>query len=85
MNQSTPLPSKDRPPLDQLSYEQALSELEEIVAALESEEHPLEEALTLYERGQALAHHCTALLDKAQLKVQQLSGEELSDISNGPA
>jgi exodeoxyribonuclease VII small subunit len=60
-------------------YEQALGELERIVAALESEERPLEEALALYERGQALARYCAGLLDKAELKVQQLSGEDLED------
>ena len=65
--------------LEGVSYEQALGELERIVAALESEERPLEEALALYERGQALARYCAGLLDKAELKVQQLSGEGLED------
>jgi len=62
-----------------MSYEEALSELERIVATLESEERPLEEALALYERGQSLARYCADLLDKAELKVQQLSGEELKE------
>ncbi len=62
-----------------MSYEEALGELERIVAALESEERPLEEALALYERGQLLARYCADLLDKAELKVQQLSGEELKE------
>ncbi len=65
------------PPIEELSYEQALQELESIVAALESDDHPLEKAIALYERGQALAQHCTDLLDKAELKVQQLSGDGL--------
>ena len=59
-----------------LSYEQAFGELESIVAALESEEHPLEEAMALFERGQALAAHCADLLEKAELKVQQLTDED---------
>ena len=62
-------------------YEQALGELERIVAALESEERPLEEALALYERGQALARYCARLLEQAELKVQSLSGDELGDVS----
>jgi exodeoxyribonuclease VII small subunit len=62
-----------------MSYEQALGELERIVAALESEERPLEDALALYERGQILARYCAGLLDNAELKVQQLSGENLED------
>ncbi len=65
------------PPVEELSYEQALAELESIVASLESGEHTLEEALACFERGQALARHCTTLLDQAELKVQQLSGEDL--------
>ena len=65
--------------LEGISYEQALGELERIVAALESEERPLEEALALYERGQVLARFCAGLLDNAELKVQQLSGEDLED------
>jgi exodeoxyribonuclease VII small subunit len=66
-------------PIDELSYEQAFTELETIVDALESDEHPLEDALSLFERGQALANHCADLLDKAELKVQQLTGGELVD------
>jgi exodeoxyribonuclease VII small subunit len=62
-----------------MSYEEALSELERIVSTLESEERPLEEALALFERGQSLARYCADLLDKAELKVQQLSGEELNE------
>jgi len=67
-------------PVDELTYEQAYAELEEIVAALESEERTLDEAISQYERGQALAKHCADLLDKAELKVQQLSGDELADM-----
>jgi exodeoxyribonuclease VII small subunit len=73
--------SKGLPPLEDLSYEQAFAELEGIVAALESEESSLEEALALYERGQGLVRFCTELLDKAELKVQQLSGKELIDFN----
>jgi len=65
--------------VEELTYEAAFSELEAIVAALESEGRPLDESLGLYERGQMLAAHCTALLAKAELKVRQLSGEGLAD------
>lgn len=67
-------------PLEELTYEQAFDELEQIVEMLEAEEHPLERSITLFERGQALAEYCADLLDKAELKVQELSGEDLSDI-----
>jgi len=59
--------------LSDLSYEQAFSELETIVAALESEQKPLDEALQLYERGQLLDQYCAALLDQADLRIQQLN------------
>jgi exodeoxyribonuclease VII small subunit len=64
-------------PIEQLTYEQALNELETIVTALEGDKHALEQAVGLFERGQALARHCAALLDQADLKVQQLLGDEL--------
>ena len=63
--------------VETLTYEQAFAELETIVATLEGEEQPLEQALSLYERGQALAQYCAELLDKAELKVSQLSGDEI--------
>jgi exodeoxyribonuclease VII small subunit len=66
-------------PIEQLTYEAAFSELENIVEALESNQRPLDEAMSLFERGQALASRCAALLDQAELKVRQLSGEDLLD------
>jgi exodeoxyribonuclease VII small subunit len=59
-----------------LSFENAFQELEEIVSLLEAD-HTLEDALRLYERGQALARRCASLLDQAELKVEQVSGESL--------
>ena len=67
-------------PVETLTYEQAFAELETIVATLEGEEQPLEQALSLYERGQALSQHCAELLDKAELKVSRLSGDEVGDL-----
>ena len=64
------------------TYEQAFAELESIVGILESNQRSLEEAMSFFERGQALAQHCTNLLDQAELKVRQLSGEEQPDERN---
>lgn len=58
--------------VDQLSYEQALKELDDILAELESESRGLDETMSLYERGRALIQHCQKLLDQADLKVAQL-------------
>jgi len=77
MNPSNPSP--EYVPVEQLSYEAALSELETLVLDLESEEHSLEDALAMFERGHALAQHCSQLLEGAELKIQELSGEELVD------
>lgn len=59
-------------PLDELSYEGALKELEELVSTLEKGENDLEVTLLYFERGQALASHCISLLDKAELKVEEV-------------
>ncbi len=61
----------------QMGFEQALAELEAIVQALESDEQPLEEALRLFARGQALLAHCTRLLEEAELQVRQVVGDEV--------
>jgi exodeoxyribonuclease VII small subunit len=67
-------------PVDQLTYETALAELESIVAELENEQRSLDESMSLYERGQALVKRCTELLDQAELKVTQLSGSDLVEL-----
>jgi len=66
--------------VDKLTYEEAYCELIAMVETLESDEHPLDETMVLFERGQALTHRCATLLDQAELKVQQLSGEKLVDL-----
>ncbi len=65
--------------VDQLTYEQAYAELEWIVGELENDTTKLEDALMLYERGQLLARRCSSLLDQAELRVKQLSGDSLID------
>jgi exodeoxyribonuclease VII small subunit len=64
-------------PVDELTYEEAVAELESIVEALESEQNPLEEAMKLFERGQELIKKCGASLESAQLKIQKLVGDSL--------
>jgi exodeoxyribonuclease VII small subunit len=65
--------------VDELTYEEAFSELETLVAALEGETQPLEESLALYERGQALAKRCAELLERAELRVKQVTGDTETD------
>lgn len=67
--------------VETLSFEDAYQELERIVNSLEDEEHNLENSLLLYERGQVLAKRCAYLLDQAELKVKQISGDDLNETS----
>ena len=71
--------------INTMSYEEAFAELEEIIRTLEAEEHPLEQAMALFERGQMLAKHCAELLEKAELKVKQLSGDSLIPFNENEA
>ncbi len=75
------MPKSSAPkPVETLAYEAAFAELQEVVAALEGEPPSLEEAMRLFERGQALVKRCAELLDQAELKVKRLSGGELVDL-----
>lgn len=59
-------PRDEATPVTDLSYEQARDELVALVARIESGQVPLEEAMLLWERGEALAAHCQTKLDAAQ-------------------
>jgi exodeoxyribonuclease VII small subunit len=65
--------------VNQLTYEAAFTELQTIIESLEGEQGSLDEATSLYERGQLLVKRCQELLDRAELKVKQLSGSDLAD------
>ena len=67
--------------VEKLSFEEAYAELEKIVAGMEAGEGALEASLEAFVRGQALVKRCAELLDGAELKVKQLSGETLVDAS----
>ena len=55
-----------------LSFEDALAELEAIVRQLETGDAPLEESITIYQRGAKLKAHCEGKLKSAQLKVEKI-------------
>jgi exodeoxyribonuclease VII small subunit len=52
-----------------MSYEEARDELVDIVARLESEQVDLEESMGLWERGEALASHCSTWLEQAEARI----------------
>ena len=61
-------------PVDKMSFEEALAELEGIVKQLEAGEVELEKSIAIYERGAALKAHCESRLKSAELKVEQQRG-----------
>lgn len=60
------------PDILDLTFEQALAELEKIVAELESGQAPLERSIEIYERGAALKAHCEKRLEAARLRVEKI-------------
>ena len=67
----TAIPSPAKP-IDELSFEIALKELEAIVARLEQGEVELEDSIALYERGQALKAHCEKKLKSAEGRLEKI-------------
>ncbi|MEY4500308.1 MAG: hypothetical protein RIS52_198 [Pseudomonadota bacterium] len=63
----------DQPTLDALSFEDALKELETVVARLESGDAALDEAITLYTRGDTLRAHCEKRLKDAQARIEKIT------------
>ena len=59
-------------PIDQLSFEAALAELETIVRSLEQGSEPLDKSIELYQRGDRLKRHCEARLAAAQERIEQI-------------
>ena len=59
-------------PVAEMSFEDALRALEEIVTRLERGDVALEDSITLYERGAALKKHCEARLNAAQMRVEAI-------------
>ena len=58
--------------IESLTFEQALAELEQIVAKLESGQAPLDDSIQMYERGAALKAHCEKRLEAARLRVEKI-------------
>jgi exodeoxyribonuclease VII small subunit len=75
------MPKSQPKPVETLTFEEAYAELETIVAALEEGDGALEDSMTAFTRGQALIKRCAELLDGAELKVKQLSGESQTDLA----
>lgn len=67
---------KTQEEMAQLTFEQALKRLEEVVGKLEESEVPLEEAIELFQEGMRLSKICGEKLDKVEQKIEILIEEE---------
>ena len=63
---------RDQANIDEMSFEQALSALETIVQQLERGDVPLDDSITLYERGEQLRAACQKRLDAAQERIEKI-------------
>jgi len=67
-----------------LTFEDCLARLEQIVGALESGKLPLEESLKVYEEGVALARRCSRYLDDAERRIEILARDERGAVEARP-
>jgi len=59
--------------VEDMSFEEAMAALEAVVSKLERGDVPLDQSITLYERGAALKNHCEKRLNEAEEKVSQIT------------
>lgn len=64
--------AEDSDDISALSFEQSLVQLEKVVAALEKGDIPLDQSISLYQRGQDLRRHCQARLDNAKERIEAI-------------
>jgi exodeoxyribonuclease VII small subunit len=67
-----------------LSFEEAYAKLDATIVALRDGQMSLEQALRYYEEGMKLAQYCNNLLQKAELRIQQLGMDEHGDVTVRP-
>ena len=71
-------------PVEEMSFEDAMRELEKVVSDLERGDVPLEQSIALYERGAQLKQHCQTKLKEAEEKVALITQEGDSNIGLKP-
>ena len=72
-------------PVAQMSFEDALKELESVVGRLESGDVPLDESIALYARGDLLRRHCDDKLKAAQARVEEITQGPDGDVGAKPS
>ena len=62
--------------IDELSFEEAIAGLTDIVGKIEQGQIPLQDSLEQYERGMAMIKHCRTILQKAEQRIDKITKEE---------
>ena len=68
-------------PISEMTFEQAMSELERIVTQLETGDVPLEHSISLYEKGAELKKRCETKLKEAEQKVAAITLDEEGSVT----
>ena len=77
----TPIPTE----INEMSFEEALAELDAIVGALEQGSNKLDDAIKAYERGTLLKQHCESKLKEAKERIEKINVDPTGEISTEPA
>jgi exodeoxyribonuclease VII small subunit len=75
--------AKTSKPVGELSFEQALDELDALVRRMEAGELALDDAVAAYRRGAELAKHCQGKLALAEQEIRKLDGDVLTPLDPG--
>jgi exodeoxyribonuclease VII small subunit len=75
--------SKAPTPVDKLSFEQAMDELDQLVRKMESGALSLDDSIAAYRRGAELARFCQGRLARAEQEIRQLEGDLLKPLNQG--
>ena len=70
---------KQKDDLGELSFEESIKELTNIVGKIEQGQIPLQDSLQQYEKGMALIKHCRTILNKAEKRIEKITREEASE------
>ncbi len=73
MSEATEKESGAEKPVEAMSFEEAMAELERIVQELERGQVPLEQSIRIYERGERLRARCEQLLAEAEARIEKIT------------
>jgi len=70
---------KQKDDVAELSFEESIKELTDIVTKIEQGRIPLQDSLQQYEKGMSLIKHCRTILNKAEKRIEKITREEASE------